>query len=51
MALLDRLDDALDNRSLFERAAGRIDRPLTSADAEGRREKRLSGSLAENEDS
>ena len=51
VTLLDRLDDALDNRSLFERAAGKIERPLTSADAEGRREERLSGSLAENGDS
>jgi len=50
VALLDRLDDALDNRSLFERAAGKIDRPLTSADAEGRREERLSGRLSENGD-
>ena len=50
VALLDRLDDALDNRSLFDRAAERIDTSLGTSGDPDALPRRLSNSTVESDE-
>lgn len=50
VTLLDRLDDALDNRSLFDRAAGKIDASSPLPSNPDAKERRLSNSTVQSDE-